>query len=272
MLKAIDWRFRPPYRSFEGSILYEKYKGNPTAPKAVREFSMPALIEEMDEAGIGLGVVTMRVGNDNDDIARIKEEYPGRFKGLAHINPCDGKKALEDIDRYVHNGAADGIIVEPGQFFIEEPMPADDERLYPIYEKCEKENILVTITFGGLFCAKLENYNPIFIDRIAVDFPKLKIVIDHGGWPYVTEICHVGYQRKNVTICPDYYLFDFNPGYDQYVLAANNLLQDQIIFSSCYPSKSMKFAVDNAKRVGFTPEVYEKVMYKNAAKLLGLDK
>ena len=157
MVKAIDWRLRPPYRSFKGSILYDKYGDNPAWPESVTKFSMDALIKEMDEAGIGIGMVSMRAGNDNHDIDLIKQEYPGRFLGMAHINPCDGAKALADIDEFVVNGAADTIIMEPGQFFIEDPMPADDARLYPIYEKCEKENIIVTLTFGGLFCAKLEN-------------------------------------------------------------------------------------------------------------------
>ncbi len=272
MVQAIDWRLRPPYRSFKGSILYDKYGDNPEWPESVTKFSMDALIKEMDEAGIGIGMVSMRAGNDNHDIDLIKQEYPGRFLGMAHINPCDGAKALADIDEFVINGAADTIIMEPGQFFIEEPMPADDPRLYPIYEKCEKENIIVTLTFGGLFCAKLENYNPIFIDRIAVDFPKLKIVITHGGWPYVTEICHVGYQRKNVNICPDYYMFNFNPGYDQYVLAANHILKNQILFGSCFPSKPLDFAMQNIQNIGLTPDALEHVLYHNSARLLGLEK
>lgn len=271
MLKAIDWRFRPPYRSFKGSILYEKYGDNPAWPESVRKFSMDAMIKEMDEAGIAIGMVSMRQGNDNDDIARIKEEYPGRFLGMAHINPCEGQKALEDIDRYVINGAADTIIMEPGQFFIEDPMPADDPRCYPIYAKCEKKGIIVTLTFGGLFCHRLENYNPIYIDRVASDFPNLKIVISHGGWPYVTEICHVAYQHKNVYISPDYYFFKINPGYDQYVTAANNILQDQILFGSCFPSKPLDYAMENIKNIGLTEETLDKILYKNSAKLLGLE-
>jgi len=272
MVKAIDWRFRPPYRSFKGSILYNKYGDNPAWPESVRKFSMEAMIKEMDETGVGIGMVSMRQGNDNNDIALIKQEYPGRFLGMAHINPCEGQKALDDIDKYVVNGAADTIIMEPGQFFIEDPMPADDPRMYPIYEKCQKAGIITTLTFGGLFCAKLENYNPIYIDRIAVDFPDLQIVITHGGWPYVTEICHVGYQRKNVHICPDYYMFKINPGYDQYVIAANNILKDQILFGSCFPSKPLAFAMDNIKNIGLTDEALENVLYKNSARLLGLDK
>lgn len=127
------------------------------------------MIKEMNENGIGAWF-NMRQGKANDDIAKIKEEYPSRFFGMAHINPCEGQKALEDIERYVINGIADTIIMEPGQFFIEDPMSADDPRCYLIYAKCEKEGIIVILTFGGVFFHRLENYNPIYIDHIAQRF------------------------------------------------------------------------------------------------------
>lgn len=81
MVKAIDWRLRPPYRSFKGSILYDKYGDNPAWPESVTKFSMNALIKEMDEAGIGIGMVSMRAGNDNHDIDLIKPGVSGSVFG-----------------------------------------------------------------------------------------------------------------------------------------------------------------------------------------------
>ena len=271
MLKAIDWRLRPPFKSFKESYLYNEDL-RPTAPVAALEFDMDKMIEEMDGAGIEVGVVPMRVGNDNNDIAELKKLYPGRFAGLAHIDPWDGKKALEDIDLYVGEGKADGIIMEPGQFFLRGSMPADDKMLWPIYEKCQAEGILVSLTFGGLFCDKLENYNPIYIDRVAKMFPDMTLVLSHGGWPYVTEICHVAYQRLNVYLDIDYYGFTMNPGYQGYVIAANNVLQDRILFGSCYPGFALERAVGEYQKNGLSEEALPKVLYHNAAKLLKLEK
>lgn len=270
MLKAIDWRLRPPFKSFKNSYLYTDNM-KPTAPKAALEFDMKKMLDEMEEANIAVGVVPMRLGNDNNDIAELKKLYPGRFAGLAHIDPWDGTKALDDIDKYVGEGKADGIIIEPGQFFLRSSMPADDKMLWPIYEKCEAEHILVSLTFGGLFCDKLENYNPTYIDRVAKMFPNLTLVLSHGGWPYVTEICHVAYQRENVYLDIDYYGFTTNPGYQDYVIAANNVLQDKIIFGSCYPAFGLKQAMDEYSKNGIKEEILPKVLYHNAARLLGLE-
>ena len=72
-------------------------------------------------------------------------------------------------------------------------------------------------------------------------------------------------------ISPDYYFFKINPGYDQYVTAANNILQDQIVFGSCFPSKPLDYAMENIKNIGLTEETLDKILYKNSAKLLGLE-
>ncbi len=273
MLKAIDWRLRPPFGSFQDSYLYkEDMEGKTNIPKAAKDFDMAQMIAEMDGAGIALGVVPMRKGNDNGDIEALKKAYPGRFAGLAHIDPFDGEEALKAIDRYVGPGKADGIIMEPGQFFLKESMPADDRRLWPIYEKCQAEHILVSLTFGGLFCDKLENYNPIYIDRVAKMFPDLTLVLSHGGWPYVTEICHVAYQRANVYLDIDYYGFTTNPGYQDYVTAANNVLQDKILFGSCYPGFALDEAIRQYLSNGLKEDILPKVLYDNAARLLKLSK
>ena len=128
MHKAIDWRLRPPFKSFKNSYLY-KDDLKPDAAPAALEFNMEKMIQEMDAAGIVVGVVPMRKGNDNNDIEALKKAYPGRFAGLAHIDPFDGQKALDDIDLYVGPGKADGIIMEPGQFFLKDSMAPDDKRL-----------------------------------------------------------------------------------------------------------------------------------------------
>ena len=159
-MKAIDWRLRPPFGSFKGCSVYNAAVNDPKfkAPNAAKVFSMESLIEEMDAADIAIGVVPIRQENDNNDIARIKEQYPGRFEGLAHIDPFDTEKAIEDVDRYVVHGVAKGIILEPGQIFLRDSVVPNHKIMLPIYEKCQKEDIMITLTFGGLSGRALKYY------------------------------------------------------------------------------------------------------------------
>lgn len=272
-MKIIDWRLRPPFKSFWVNKIFEAAQNNPDNPyysEAARKFDMNLMIQEMDEAGVVLGMAPYRYGQDMSDIDELLDNYPGRFEALAHIDPY-GDDPISDIDNYVVNGRAKGAIIEPGQFFIKRPVPADDPILWPIYEKCQKENIVLTITFGGLYCESLEYYDPKYIDRVAKMFPNLRMVLTHGGWPYVAPICHVCYQRPNVYLSPDFYIMPDNPGHQDYVTAANYFLKKKTIFGSVFPGKTLKYAVEAHLNSGIREDVLPDIMYHNAARLLGLE-
>ena len=81
-------------------------------------------------------------------------------------------------------------------------MHADDERLFPIYEKCEKHHIPFILQYGGGINS-VEYYDPSDIYRLAEAFPDLKICITHGGWPQVMPMIHQAYAHKNVYLSPD---------------------------------------------------------------------
>lgn len=268
--RVIDWRLRPPFGSFKENKIYD-FDPRVPAPEAAKQFSMDLMIKEMDEAGVEIGMVPFRKGQDTSDIAKLAEQYPNRFYCMAHIDPY-AEDPVKDIDEMIVNGPAKIGIVEPGQFFIKKPVPACDKVMYPIYEKFQKENLVLTITFGGLFSNDLELYNPIYIERVAKDFPNLKMVLTHGGWPYVVPIMQVCYQHSNVFLSPDFYLTPINPGHQDYALAASYLLQDQMIFGSSYPAQYLQTAIDGHIASGITNEVaQEKIFWSNAAKLLGIE-
>ena len=63
-------------------------------------------MQEMDEAGVDMGVVPVRTadGVSNDDVLGLLEDYPGRFIVMAGIDPTTGiLNALQDIDKYTVN-------------------------------------------------------------------------------------------------------------------------------------------------------------------------
>ena len=274
MHRAIDWRLRVPYGSFKGCAIFklsEDLSANTDQmPESARKFSMDLLLKEMDEAGVRVGVVPIRKENDNDDIARLEKDYPGRFVGMAHIDPFDGEAALAEIDKYAVNGPAKGIMLEPGQIFLQDSMCPNDQRMYPIYEYCQEKKVVITLAFGGLFGRALKYYNPADLDEVARAFPDLKIVLTHGGFPYTTETCWIAYHRPNIYLSPDFWMFSKNPGFPNYVTAVNNYLQDQMIFGTCYPAVSHSWAIDDLIRSGVKEEVLDKLLWGNAARLLGL--
>lgn len=278
--KIIDFRIRPPYGDFlkDEAAFFTKEKldrfehlTSLKVGQSAREKNMEMCIAEMDEAGIDIAVVSPRrkKGVSNETIVEIVEKYPDRFIGLAGVDVFDVEGALAEIDKYIVNGPLKGLTLEPG-FATDTPsISFDDRRLYPIFDKCQKEGIFILYTAGMAFTS-LDQASPASVDRVAKDFPDLKIVVSHACWPFVIEACWVALMRKNVYLSPDVYMFN-TPGNDEFITAINNMLQDKMIYGSAYPLAPIEGAMDYTLNCGIKEEVQSQYFYENAAKILGLE-
>lgn len=277
----IDFRIRPPYGSFLDAIMYRDIDRSASFSKkmgmyqarSVSEKSLELMMEEMDEAGIDIGVIPGRKANpqmgivDNNDIHKLLNMFPNRFVGFAGIEPTDAKQACCEIDDMVINGPFKGIVLEPG--VLTQPMYADDKKIYPVYEKCSENKIPLILMIGGNAGPDVSYSMPISVDRIATDFPNLNIIVSHGGWPWVSQMVHIAFRRPNVYISPDMYLVNL-PGVQDYITGANFTLQDRFLFATSYPFIPLKEGVEYFCNLSFKPEVLPKLLYKNAANLLGI--
>lgn len=279
-MKIIDFRVRPPLKGILKTVMYSngerrdrftRQLGLAPAPSA-QQLSMPILLDEMKAAGVVMGVITGRVSDflgsvANADIAAIVKEYPGRFCGMAGVNPVNRKAAIKEIDDAMTAGFR-GVTIEPGAYPV--PLYADDRKLYPFYAHLEDRDIPTIIMTGGNAGPDMSYSSPIAVDRVAADFPNLRIVISHGNWPWVTEILHVAFRRPNVYISPDMYLHEM-PGMDDYVKAANGFLSDRFIYASAYPLAPLADYAAWFKKLPLSPTAMQKCVYDNAARFLGVN-
>ena len=123
---------------------------------------------------------------------------------------------------------------------------------------------------GGNAGPDLNYTHPALIDRILADFPTLKVVCSHGNWPWVTEILHVAFRRSNIYVSPDMYLPNM-PGMDDYVKAADGFLADRFIYASSFPFCPIKDYAEWFLKLPIRSASMEKIVYKNAVRLLKLD-
>ena len=277
----IDFRLRPPLGNFPNMVMYDRDRnpffarliGFEPAPSAVK-LDMKMTLQEMDEAGVTHAVIPGRTNNPvmgavtNEQLKQMLLDYPGKFFSFAGVDPTDMKAALDIVQNEVVNGPFSGINIEPGQ--LPWPQYAHDRRFYPLYDACQELDVPIIAMLGGNAGPDISFQDPAQIDRVMIDFPKLKVVISHGGWPYVTEILHVAWRRHNLYISPDMYLFNF-PGWQDYVTAANGYLQDRFLYGTSYPILPIVGCMEAFKKMPFKPEVMPKLLYKNAARLLKLD-
>jgi len=278
-MPVIDFRVRPPVGGFLDMIMYAnaprreratRMHGFATAPSAEQQ-SMELLLREMDAAGITTGVVVGRVSGvfgsvSNEDLLQIQADHPGRFVGVPSIDPINRRAAEAEIERARAAGFR-AVGIEPGLNAM--PMHIDDRRVYPLYARLEDAGMAVLIMAGGNAGPDISYSNPEHVDRVLADFPELKVVVTHGSWPWVHQILHVAYRRPNLYISPDQYLAGM-PGHDDYVKAADGFLSDRILYASSYPFVPVDAFADWFRKLPIREENMHKVMYANAAGLLGL--
>lgn len=280
MSKIIDFRTRPPALSFLDARIYTRPDirdrftrqiGYEPAPSAEQK-SLELYFKEADEAGIGLGVCVGRntavLGAvSNADVALLAKQYPGKFHPVGSIESPTIRGMLAQYQEMLDLGVR-VLNLEPGVWG--QPLYADDRLLYPLYERCEAEGIVVLIMTGGNAGPDLTYTNPEHIDRVAADFPNLQIVATHGNWPHVQEIIHVAFRRPNLWISPDMYLNDSLPGLAEYVKAAQGFLQDRFLFGTAYPMAPMVEYTRWFTALPIPPAAMDKILHANAKRLLGL--
>ena len=166
-------------------------------------------------------------------------------------------------------GKCTGVVVEPGYGPNNEKMAVNDERMYPIYEICQKHDIPMMLGFGGMLHPSLKLFQPVDIDTVAIDFPELRLLCAHGGWPYAQEMMWIALVRKNVWLMPDLYMYE-TPGMLDYAMGANTVCKEKIIWGSAYPIVSQKESLDKYLKSGIKEEFLDNVLYKNALRFLNM--
>jgi len=278
----IDVRWRPPYKGFLKLHVFARdpwvrrpgQLGVDPAPSLVGK-SMPMALDEMKRAGITKAMVIGRRAQPpfenvpNEDVLSFVRDYPDNFFAVPALEPTDRSAALDELEFLHTQPSVKAIHLEPG--WAARPMYADDANLYSIYERLEKIGMPTLVSAGGTIGPDFGYVDPKHLHRVAKDFPKLKLIIGHGGWPYVMQALTVAYDCANVYLSPDMYLNVPNmPGNLEYVRAANYYLRERLIFGTAYPARPMIESIGHFHRLPFDEEVKPYVLYHNAARVFGI--
>src|SRR5215208_3402518 len=282
MAKAIDMHVHLPTASFlDGAIKPFKVAAETffrnTVP--VREMDEVArLYEKLDIVGVlvawdaetatGLPPLT------NSEVADVVKKYPRHFTGFASVDPWKDKRAVEEMERAIKELGLIGAKFHPG---VQAFYP-NDRRFYPLYEKIVELNVPALFHTGtnglgagtpGGMGIRMDYTRPIYLDHVAADFPQMTIIGAHPAWPWHEEMLAIIGHKTNVFMD----LSGWSPKYIPKAIMdeARTRLQDRILFGSDYPFISPeRWLADFDGLEGFSPEVREKILYRNAARILKL--
>lgn len=282
----VDFRVQPPYASFldlhffrprpevEDPVHGNSFAAGRRTPASFTERSVERMVEELDEAGVEVAVLmgqrcAPRWGNaDNDDLAALLTRWPDRFVGFAGIDPTDSD-AVEQIDRAVQELGCRGVHLIPG--WCEPPLHLDDPAVLPLYQRCAELGVPVAVTSSHFVGPDLGYASPAHIQHVADAFPELRIVLGHGAYPWTTAACAVAMRCTNLYLMPEFYLYlPGMPGARDYIDAANTFLAPRMLYSSCYPSRSIAQALEHVAALPLQAEARRAFLEVNGARLLGL--
>jgi len=181
-------------------------------PWEATKSSDPArLLAAMDKYGVDIACLLPEAMMDttgyssrwmsNGDMAKIVDSNPDRFMLEPNLSPIKHrgvKNVIWELEYWVkERGAKIFKFYPPEDTFINDPD------LWPFYEKAQELKIVLDIHTG--FCwvppGKSKYALPILVDDVAREFPELKIVAFHMGYPYCDDLNMVAMGHPNVYLC-----------------------------------------------------------------------
>jgi 2,3-dihydroxybenzoate decarboxylase len=157
---------------------------------------------------------TALAANSNDQLVEAISKHPTRFAGLAAVAPQDPRRAALEIERSVGTLGLKGVVINShtkGEFL-------DDEKFWELLEAAEANNAPIYIHPRNPAPAMLEPYlsrrleagilgftADVALHTIALitsgafdRFPKLKLVIGHGGEGIPYMLYRIDYMQRVV--------------------------------------------------------------------------
>ena len=243
----------------------------------------PELIADLDAAGIMRAVITgfderTTAGKtfvENECVAALLERHPDRFIAFAGVDIMRGDRAVRQLEYWVKERGFRGLSLRP--FMI--GLPADDKRYYPFFEKCVELDIPLSIHASANWTTSRVSDlgHPRHFDAVACDFPQLKLILSHGGYPWVLEACLLAWKHPNLYLelaahRPKYFVVS-GTGWEPLLQYGQTTIQDKILYGTGTFLLGRRPAelLQEFDALPLRPPVREKWLWGNAAKLLNLE-
>jgi predicted TIM-barrel fold metal-dependent hydrolase len=260
---------RPEWR--DAARAYFGEGGTPTVEDVAayyRERNMAAVVFTVDAE-----TVTGRPAVRNEEIAEVAAANADVLIPFASVDP-NRPNAVDEARRLIRDHGVRGFKFHPN---IQAFFP-NERSFYPLYEVIEEAGLPALFHTGhsgigsglpGGGGIRLKYSNPMHVDDVAVDFPRLKIVLAHPSFPWQDEAISVALHKQQVYID----LSGWSPKYfpPQLVRYANTQLRDRVLFGSDYPMITPDRWLEDFAQADFKEEVRPLILKENAARLLGLE-
>lgn len=187
-------------RSFEDWRAYTR-----RAPGSAPGEAAASLVRKMDEVGVSMACVLpesflpmthgARMMSTNGWLANELASHPDRLVGVCNVGPFSWrgvKNALWEVEHLVKEMAFKAV-----KFYPVDDMAINSKELWPFYEKLQGLGVPLFVHTGASYCipGRSEHAYPFLLEAVCEDFPELKILAYHMGYPFTDalNICAAKY-------------------------------------------------------------------------------
>jgi uncharacterized protein len=267
-----------PFHMLSPAVSATFWKGKPNRAELEGYAADPrALLARMDEDGVDrvglINYVSPDVMGFTDEanpwMIRYASADPSRLIAFGSVNPRFTRDVGAAAARIIESGAKALKVHPPHQLFranaYQDALPA----LADLYRVAQDAAIPVTIHTGtSVFPgARSRLGDPMDVDDVAVDFPKLTILLAHGGRPLWMDAAFFLVRRHpnvhlEVSGIPPSKLLEYFPRLDE--------IADKTVWGTDWPSpgiKSMRANVEAFQALPLPDETKRKILHENAARI-----
>lgn len=176
----------------------------------------------------------LRAEIPNSYVAEYVRRYSSKLIGFAGIDPTDDGWRDELAAAQGELGLK-GVTVSPG---LQDFHPADT-RAMELYQECLRRGMPVLFESNHRSpAAKMEHSRPLLLDEVAREFPALRIIVSHLGYPWIHET--VVLLAKHANVYADIAGLSRHPwlSYNALMPAYEYGVMDKLLFGSDFPHRS----------------------------------
>ncbi len=210
-------------------------------------------------------------------VANYVAQHPDTLIGFLSIDPTQ-----DGWEHEMHEGHDQLGLVGIKLLPMYAGFDPHDERLGPLWNYANDRRLPVLLHTGTTFVsqAPLEHTLPRHLDRVAIRFPEIKIILAHLGHPYEHET--VAVIRKHLNVYADISALHYRPLqlYRSLMLVQEYGIWDKVLFGTDYPFTTVQASIDGLNGLNgmlegtalprLDPKQIDALIYRPSLELLGL--
>ena len=205
----------------------------------------------------------------NDWIADFTRAHRDRLLPVGSVNPLHEMKVRDEIRRVLDLGIRMIKIHPPHQLFLPNAYRGELWQLAEVYRECERRGVPVMFHTGTSVFPRARNVfaDPMPVDDVAVDFPRLPIILAHAGRPLHGETAFF-LARRHANVHLD--ISGIPPKSLPRYLPRLAEIAGKVLWGTDWPAPgvvSPRKNVEEFRALGLGEEVERKVLRENALRM-----